>query len=437
MNNYKVSDIEDPRYLTQILLDFLDGFASPAIEQSFVNAIHAKLNETPITNFNKDIKDQLFKHFNKKEFFLLECFARFFTGIFLRHDNINEQIVKSVLRVCISLLSARKKLDKLFLKRSLLGNYDDEEDQVTHLKVFLLKWIENFNESFTETFIIQKSVLKLDEKKVTENLMKKVRGVNSVLNKSLGDQETTIDVTSLNYSYSLQGIIEETEDLPSGSNTLKDKFEIMNIQDKMIKNPAIIPPSNKAISNKINRAATVKLPKLNNRNKDIKSNRLPSIHSNNMSNRGLKSFTVPPQIMKQQSFKSETLGSSPSPIKSFNRFLTLSPPSSNIHTFKSPPKKSFFVASVNHSFQESALPSARCDNHRRYDTFFGQGDMTSLENFQVASPKVLHQEEYAVEELMERINSLTIEKQDMIFKGLMALQERRNLMEANVPEKNR
>jgi len=73
------------------------------------------------------------------------------------------------MRFCISLTLERKHFDKLFIKRSLIKEHSGD-DRTTHLYVFILKWIENFTQSFTEAYMMANSPLNINHKTVTERV---------------------------------------------------------------------------------------------------------------------------------------------------------------------------------------------------------------------------------------------------------------------------
>jgi len=164
----ELSEIDDPRYLVQALLDYFDNFVEPAISNKFIDAIHDQVHTTD--KLTKETKDNFFKSLDKKEFLLMECFAKFFSKL-ADDEKLVNYLKKAVLRLCISLVLERKKWDKLFFKRSIIKEHSGN-DKVTQLHVFLLKWIENFSQSFTENYMVVNSPLRLNEKRVSQRMGK-------------------------------------------------------------------------------------------------------------------------------------------------------------------------------------------------------------------------------------------------------------------------
>jgi len=164
-----MSDIDDPRYLVQGLLDYFDHFSVPAINNQFIETVHQQIHSSA-DKLTKEMQDGFFKKLDKKEFLLVECFAKFFSKL-VDDDKLLIPVRKAVLRLCISLVLERKKWDKLFFKRSLIKEHSGD-DKVTYLNVFMLKWIENFSHNFTENFMVANSPLKLTARGINERVTK-------------------------------------------------------------------------------------------------------------------------------------------------------------------------------------------------------------------------------------------------------------------------
>ena len=177
--NYKISEIDDPRILAQGLLDYFDNFTTQAIQNQFIDAVHLQINTQ--VKLTKKMKNQLFSQLDKKEFLLIECFVRFFANLITENETNLINLRKAILRLCISLVLERKKWDKLFLKRSLIKEHSGD-DKVMHLYVFMLKWIENYSETFKEHYMIAKSPLKLNEEKVEEKMKSSEKRRGTFLN---------------------------------------------------------------------------------------------------------------------------------------------------------------------------------------------------------------------------------------------------------------
>jgi len=182
--NFEMSEIDDPRFLVQSLLDYFDHFVSPAIHTQFIDTIHDQIHLQG--KLTKDVRDQLFKRLDKKEFLLVECFVRFFSKLVI---NVEDEMMvahfrKAILRLCLSLVLERKKWDKLFLKRSLIQEHI-ADDRVTYLNVFMLKWIENFSNNFTESYMVSKSPLQITEKLVEEKIQLGLRKRGTYLERVL------------------------------------------------------------------------------------------------------------------------------------------------------------------------------------------------------------------------------------------------------------
>jgi len=170
--NLELSEIEDPRILVQGLLDYFDHFTTPAIHNRFIDLVHAQVSDQD--KLTKEMREQMFNQLDKKEFLLIECFANFFSKVF-DDEGIVDHGRKAVLRLCISLLLERKKWDKLFLKRSIIQGHQ-AEDKINYLQVFILKWIENFTQEFTDYYMVAKSPLKITEKRVQEKIANSPQG---------------------------------------------------------------------------------------------------------------------------------------------------------------------------------------------------------------------------------------------------------------------
>jgi len=147
----------------------LDNFTNAAIKQGFVDSVHDSLHEKRA--LDKQTKDSLFKNIDKKEFLLLEQFARFFSNLVLFDENASEHIEKAAIRLCMSLLLDKKKFDKNFLRRNMLKIHE-EDDRLTHLKIFLLKWVENFNDNFSKAFMLHTAPLKSNTRVINLRLGK-------------------------------------------------------------------------------------------------------------------------------------------------------------------------------------------------------------------------------------------------------------------------
>jgi len=383
-NNYEVSDIEDPRYLTQILLDFFDGFATPPIQPRFIDAIYSKIHhddDDEDTKLTKNIKDQIFKEFNKREFFLVECFARFFASLLAFDETCSDQISSTALRVCISLTLSRKKLDKLFFKRSVIGDHK-EDDKVMHLKIFLLKWIENFNEAFTENFLLQKGSLKINERKVKEKLIKKGLQNHSYLSKILNKniKNTRNKDVSCDISQSMSSILEEDEH----ENLEKEEESIRKSGSSITSISSMTSPPKSIFIRKIQRSGI---------QRDIK------VQSLNLAR------ITPENTPKKQ-----------------NELQARSAPTSNhkkvnAYTFSTPKAEVAHVRSPMKSLLKEGSVSEKTKEH--YQTFFGEDA--------VGNEKENEKKDYHLDDMMIRITKMSKEKQEKIFRKLLEMQLGKNV----------
>jgi len=187
MGDLTISDIDDPRILIQGLLDYFDGFSSAAIGTQFIDAVHNQIhNQDKLT---REMKDNFFKSLDKKEFLLIECFAKFFSGLIGDDQSIIAHIRKAIFRLCLSLVLERKKWDKLFLKRSVIKEHSGE-DRVSYLNVFMLKWIENFSQSFTENYMMVNSPLRISERTVQRKMSSRFTKRGTYMEKLISKPET-------------------------------------------------------------------------------------------------------------------------------------------------------------------------------------------------------------------------------------------------------
>ena len=181
--NFKVSDVEDPRYLVQIMLDFLDHFINPAIGTRFMTAIDSKFQGD--AKLSENVKNQLFHEVDKKEMFLVETFARLFSILVDLDRTIVPRLQLAITRLCISLLLGKSRHDKLFLKRNLI-KVPNDDPKVLKLKSLIYKWIENFNEEFTNSFMMipdeGSSALAIGERKMA--LIKRISS-KTLLNQTI------------------------------------------------------------------------------------------------------------------------------------------------------------------------------------------------------------------------------------------------------------
>ena len=432
-----MSDIEDPRYLVQILLDFLEGFASPPIENRFIDAVNEKIHESQ-SKLTKDIKDKFFKELNKKEFFLLECFARFFASARALNDNLNDSIAKAALRVCISLTSTRKKLDRLFFRRNLIADHD-QDDQVTHLKIFLSKWIENFNEEFTQNFMVHKSTLKITEKKVKQRLINKGINMNTYLNKVLDSKE----------------IIEE--DSPE----ISSKAEVQTMDSSQKSNLPNL--SLKRDSRSQNNSISGQIPAVP-LTKDSTNSSMQQINFSALT-RPNSLTRIKEAIPAESSLatpKQSIILGTPLPSLTMQRGISApkngnegeATPSSKARQFRQPignmllsvgnSRKSLLKLDENSKIQENVSALAKKNIERHYNNFFGQGRVAqniqeeeSL-NHEKESSRNLDSEKKE-EEVMESIadesndddlvrafKEMNAERQDVLLRKLLEIQRLRN-----------
>ena len=137
------------------------------IRNEFIDTVHIQINNR--NQLTKKMKDQLFSQLDKKEFLLIECFVRFFANLITDDEAILQHFRKAILRLCITLVLERKKWDKLFLKRSLIKEISGEYKMI-YLHFFMIKWIENYSQKFTDHFMIAKSPLHIDEEEVKQRI---------------------------------------------------------------------------------------------------------------------------------------------------------------------------------------------------------------------------------------------------------------------------
>jgi len=183
--DYQISDIEDTRYLVQIVLDFLDQFTVPAIGKYFLEAVNEKFSGD--ARLTEAAKDQLFHEVDKKEFFLVESFARIFAAAVGADRTLISQVNHAITRLCISLTLGRIKHDKMFLKRNLLVK-KIEDERVNSLQVFIYKWIEYFDQELSASMMMAGSSLRgsqLQDKSVLRYLKSK-----TLLTKTIQRQAT-------------------------------------------------------------------------------------------------------------------------------------------------------------------------------------------------------------------------------------------------------
>lgn len=155
--DYHISDIDDPRYLVQIVLDFLDQFTVPAIGKYFLEAVAVKFQgDAKLTEADHD---ELFKEVDKKEFFLVEVFARIFAAAVGADRSMTSQVNHAITRLCISLTLGRGRHDKMFLKRNLLVK-KIEDERMNCLQVFVYKWIAYFDQDLSASMMMAGSQLK-------------------------------------------------------------------------------------------------------------------------------------------------------------------------------------------------------------------------------------------------------------------------------------
>jgi len=331
------------------------------------------MHEDKNDKLTQNIKDQIFKELDKKEFFLLECFARFFASVLTLNETSSDQISLTALRVCISLTSSKKKLDKIFLKRSMIGDHN-EDDKVTHLKIFLLKWVENFNEGFTENFLLHKSSLRINERKVKEKLIKKGLQTNSYLSKIL-DRDPNNTSDNLN---SMSSIIEE-----EGECTEKEE-EITEIT--MASPPKL---SNSFVRNTPHRTGIQREVK-------VKALHLPKI--------------VQEGTPKADKSAAKSCPTSLTKKTNIRPFFT---PKADVLYGRSP-KRNLLKMGKNDLIEENVSERTKVNIEKHYRSFFNE-DVVGNE-----------QEKDNVTDMMEKITKMSEEKQDQIFKKLIEIQVGRN-----------
>lgn len=418
MGNYEVSDIEDPRYLSQIILDFLDGFSNPAIEQRFILAIQSKIHETK-AKLTKDIKDQFFKELNKKEFFLLECFARFFATLLIQDERRADQIVTATLRVCISLLCSKKRLDKLFLKRSLIRDFS-QDDQVTYLRTFLLKWIENFNENFTEMFMLHKSPLHINERKIREKMIKKGIRVNTYLSKVLdaaskeeiARQEEEEAALS---SSSIPELDEEKEAETPVTPVKRDALGIMVRERNLTESSTASSTINKKSVHK----KTIKLihcPEIRSattRSSDKNNNSAISSGKNRTGTSGFPMITFDSQ---ETSRRPESPEDDYGSARSKHHNLSLGGP-----------RRSFRKVILTDKSQEHST-TTKLNIEKQYDNLFASkgSSKESLPQASAAHVGSIDNDLDPIQDLIDRFKMLSADKQDIAFQKLLEIQVSRN-----------
>ncbi len=183
--DYHISDIDDPRYLVQIVLDFLDQFTVPAIGKYFLEAVAAKFQGDG--KLTEEDHDELFKEVDKKEFFLVEVFARVFAAAVGADRSLTSQVNYAITRLCISLTLGRSRHDKMFLKRNLLVK-KIEDERMNSLQAFVYKWIEYFDQELSASMMMAGSQLKGSQ--LQDGSMLKYLKSKTLLTKTIQRQAT-------------------------------------------------------------------------------------------------------------------------------------------------------------------------------------------------------------------------------------------------------
>ena len=149
----ELSEVEDPRILTQLLLDFVDGFTKPIISQSVLSEVQAFTEKQE--KFRDFLESDRVASFNTSEFCVVERLVKFFAKIRKIDGVTDEMVLKASTRLSISLLLFRKKLDSMFFQRSLVSSTPKDLALDAVVK-FLISWINDYQ---------KKDVLILNEKK--------------------------------------------------------------------------------------------------------------------------------------------------------------------------------------------------------------------------------------------------------------------------------
>ena len=365
----------------------------------------------------------------------MECFARFFAGILVLDDiGLDELIAKAVLRICIALVSARKKLDKLFVKRSFIGDHD-QDDQVTSLKIFLLKWIENFNEEFTENFMLKKSVLKLNEKKVKEKLVKKGLKVSSYLSKVLESSNSQQNLEEKSAVPLLKGLDKIDEDsLQSSDNSVKEGQQ-SNKKKSRVQFEETKKPNYEKIESGYEKdsrlhlqleshdhSASTRLSEQNSRGKETGNliTPLPRVTQRN--------FTVPKMFGG-----SETMPNRYS--KGLLSFKDALIPMPNINKIN---RKSLLKVN-NEEIQENVSQLTKKNIKKHYDNFFGNntdGSKVSIKEESLENLESLDSRKEisivgkirvdTLKMIFDKVEKMSEDKQDLLFQKLLEIQVKRN-----------
>lgn len=175
-NTFEISQIEDPRFLSQLVLDFFDQLNEPSITEKTIKflekigkkeKIERKISVTLNADTFGDLQNKKNLSVSKNELYLLmriRDFLRYFS------QNFDTPVYKwMVVRICISLLNLKNKYGEYFHNRDLV-NYEvgSGPKAIEQLMTILDIWIKSEeNDAMPQNIKVQASPMKGFEYKRT------------------------------------------------------------------------------------------------------------------------------------------------------------------------------------------------------------------------------------------------------------------------------
>lgn len=310
----------------------------------------------------------------------------------------------------------------------MIGDHN-QDDSVTHLKIFLLKWVENFNDTFTANFMLQKSALQINEKKIMQSMARR-------------DREDSVNQGHENVN-------EEEGDLASSHSVSSNNDETQAEDSKGFDSVLQTPP--KQVQLKTRFSEEVKAYEIS--NSKVKSFTIKTLNSreNSMTKirTGENSLSDGEKTLSNASLRlpiitlSKSGASSPRPLgirgtdspKSKFAVCSVGPIHMNSLTTRDPRRQSL----LRPSFQDATTISNSNQNlEKHYDSFFGEiadGSKESLkdEDSEQASSEV-ENEDQTLQEMIHKIQKLSSEGQDVLFRKLLDMQNARELAIAKLSD---
>jgi hypothetical protein len=159
----QLSEVSDHRVLTQLLLDFIDGFTRPLFNRNILLEIQAFVEKQE--KFRDFIESERISSFDASDFYIIERLVRFFAKLRQSETITDEELQKALTRLSISLLVLRKQYDGMFMQRNLIPT--TLKDPIVEAVVkFLTLWVNDYQKDDVQLFSSKRGPIRINYQKL-------------------------------------------------------------------------------------------------------------------------------------------------------------------------------------------------------------------------------------------------------------------------------